>query len=131
VLSGLFWMSTIWAYARFARTSISSGSIRHSSFVIRHSSYLLSLLLFALGLMSKSMLVTLPIILLLLDFWPLRRLTRTTVRARILEKLPFLALALVVGIVTMHAQRELGAVISSDDLPATKRMANTVLSYAI
>jgi Flp pilus assembly protein TadD len=67
VLSGFFFMLTLLAYARYARCS---------SFTLHHSRwYFLSLFFFALGLMSKPMLVTLPFILLLLDYWPLQRLS--------------------------------------------------------
>ena len=60
LLSTLFWILTIWAYCRYAKAPT-------------WSRYLLSLLLFGLGLLAKPMLVTLPFILLLLDYWPLRR----------------------------------------------------------
>src|SRR6202034_1537392 len=68
VLSTFFWMLSVWAYIRYAR-------IMHYELCIMNSSYLLSVIFFALGLMSKPMLVTLPFVLLLLDYWPLRRLT--------------------------------------------------------
>ena len=66
VLSAFFWMLTLWAYVRFAEEF----KIQNSKFKIF---YALALLFFALGLMSKPMIVTLPLVLLLLDFWPLRR----------------------------------------------------------
>ena len=80
--------------------------------------YLLSLLFFALGLMSKPMLVTLPFVLLLLDYWPLGRLSISTLHrsstptlpAWLLEKLPFFALAAASCVVTLIAQQQGGAV---------------------
>src|SRR5207249_7747713 len=88
----------------------------HSSFS-RIGLYLLALLCFALGLMSKPMLVTLPFVLLLLDFWPLARLERKannskfkTVLLLCLEKLPFLALAAGSSFITFVVQRKGGAV---------------------
>src|ERR1035437_2214187 len=80
LLSGLFWVLALWTYARFVQKSeVRSQKSEPLRFAIGHlpSSifYLLSLLFFALGLMSKPMLVTLPFVLLLLDYWPLRRLS--------------------------------------------------------
>ena len=118
--------------------------------------YLLALFLFALGLMSKPMLVTLPFVLLLLDYWPLERVTRagwrvartegrgpraegadalrSTLHASgpflrlFLEKVPFFALALISCIVTFYAQKSGGAV--STSISAGARAANAVVSYA-
>ena len=75
VLSGTFWMLTLWVYAAY--------SARPSTW--RYLGVAASL---ALGLMAKPMLVTLPFVLLLLDYWPLRRFERGRVRALVLEKLP-------------------------------------------
>src|SRR5678815_6057359 len=70
----------------------------------------LSLLAFAFGLMAKQMLVTLPFVLLLIDFWPLERL-RTTKPARlVLEKLPFAVLAAVASVVIYLVQESGGSV---------------------
>ncbi len=91
VLSGIFFMLTLWAYARYAR---------HKS----KRSYFLMLLCFALGLMSKPMLVTVPCLLLLLDYWPLGRL-RTPVQlpALLREKLPLFALSALSSIAAIVA----------------------------
>jgi len=78
VLSGCFWMLSMLAYASYVR-----GGPR------RHWAYLLSLGSFALGLMSKSTVIMLPVVLLLLDWWPLRRLHWSNAKALILEKIPF------------------------------------------
>jgi Flp pilus assembly protein TadD len=80
VLSALFWMLTIWAYVRYVE-ELKIPNPRSKIF------YFLALLFFALGLMSKPMLVTLPFVLLLLDWWPLRRMQteRAVVNERISE----------------------------------------------
>jgi 4-amino-4-deoxy-L-arabinose transferase-like glycosyltransferase len=67
VLSTLFWSLAIWMYARYAQ-KLAAGSRRWSN------EYFLALIFFALGLMCKPMVVTLPFVLLLLDYWPLRRM---------------------------------------------------------
>ena len=103
-------------------------------------------LLFALSLLSKPMLVTLPLLMLLLDVWPLRRLgpadgsaswTETAVRhptrplaALVAEKLPLLALSLASSVVTYLAQQQAGAVKALNALPLQRRAANAALAYA-
>ena len=123
VLSGLFFMLTLWAYAGYAR--------RPFSWV----RYLPVAALFALGLMSKPMLVTLPFVLLLLDYWPLRRLSPATgggafavPRRVVFEKLPLLALTAASCVATYFAQGE--AVAPIDLIPLSARIANAVVSYA-
>lgn len=121
VLSGLFWMGGLWAYARYAEAP-SPGRYAAVGGLL------------ALGLLSKPMLVTFPCVLLLLDFWPLRRLGAqpgTLDRGRIvrcsLEKLPLLALSAAACAVTLHAQS--GALQQLDvGLPA--RVANACIAYA-
>jgi tetratricopeptide (TPR) repeat protein len=103
VLSTLFWMLSLLAYTRYAERPVLSR-------------YLVTLLFFILGLMSKPMLVTLPVVLLLLDYWPLGRLrigpgsaekkcASSPVTRLILEKLPFLALSIASCWVTILAQQ--------------------------
>ena len=131
VLSTLFWMLTLWAYVEYVRRP----GLRR---------YWAVLLFFALGLMAKPMLVTLPFVLLLLDFWPLGRmglgpnpadgwaLSRdgwaTTVRL-VWEKLPLLALTVMSSIVTLVVHRRGGAVISLGATPLNLRVANALVSY--
>jgi len=112
VLSTLFWLLTMASYVHYAR----GGGAKW---------YTMTLFLFAMGLMAKPMLVTLPFVLLLLDYWPLNRLTRQTV----FEKLPFFALSTASSIVTFFAQRSGGAVVNIDLLPLSMRLANTPVSY--
>ena len=121
VLSTLFWMLTMWAYTRYAERP---GLGRYS----------LVALSMALGLMCKPTLVTLPIVLLLMDYWPLRRLSfgkecPPIARWRLVtEKLPLLALSLASSIVTYNAQRD--AMVSAfGPLALTARLDNALLSY--
>jgi tetratricopeptide (TPR) repeat protein len=103
---------------------------RFTSHVSRY--YLLSLFCFALGLMSKPMLVTLPFVLWLLDYWPLGRLKAVSLRLNVplvLEKLPFLALAAASSIVTVLAQSRGGSVSSLGDYALSGRLANAAVSY--
>jgi protein O-mannosyl-transferase len=153
VLSAFFFLLTVGAYVRYtecrmqnAECRITQHAIRntddrlpitdHRSPSTRHRSlfYLLSLVLFSLGLMSKPMLVTLPFVLLLLDYWPLRRFELNTKNSKlntllplVLEKLPFFALALMSSVVTFIVQRKGGAV--STSLSVGERVANAVVSY--
>lgn len=97
VLSGLFFVLTIGAYVRYIRRPTGAR-------------YAILLFLFALGLLSKPMLVTLPIVLLLLDYWPLGRWPDQSARTRRLrqilwEKIPMVALALASVVMTLIAQR--------------------------
>jgi protein O-mannosyl-transferase len=93
--------------------------------------YLLSLTFFALGLMSKPMLVTLPFVLLLLDYWPLRRLQLSTLNSQlstVFEKLPFFALSAVSCVVTFVVQQASGATQAPPPLDA--RLANALVACA-
>jgi tetratricopeptide (TPR) repeat protein len=127
VLSTLFWMLTLWAWAAWVERPTPGR-------------YLAALLAFALGLLAKPMLVTLPFVLLLFDWWPLRRtalLGQEALRARrrapgalLLEKLPFLVLAAAVSVITYRAQAGAGAVSTLEAAPLDLRLANAVVSYA-
>jgi tetratricopeptide (TPR) repeat protein len=114
VLSAFFGLLTLCAYAGYASRP---NTLR----------YLLVLVLFTLSLLSKAILVTLPCLLLLLDYWPLGRWRRGAVGRLLLEKVPLLALAAAVTIVTFVAQR--GAVSSLEHLPFLPRLANALIAY--
>ncbi|MEW6072104.1 MAG: hypothetical protein AB1726_05830 [Planctomycetota bacterium] len=117
VLSGLLAMATILAYALHARRP---GGRRYG----------LVLVLFALGLLAKPMLVTLPAALLLLDLWPLGRWRGPGAGRRlILEKAPLFALAAASGVLTVLAQRAGGAVSALELLPLGARVENALASY--
>jgi protein O-mannosyl-transferase len=122
VLSTFFWMLTVWAYAGFA----SEFKVQRPKFKVY---YALSLLFFVCGLMAKPMLVTLPIILLLLDYWPLGRAELGAGRL-IKEKIPFFVLALASSVVTVLVQRHGGAVSSLAGVPIGARVENAFISYA-
>jgi Tfp pilus assembly protein PilF len=129
VLSTFFWMLTMFSYARYAAHP---GIIR----------YLPVVGFFILGLMAKPMLVTLPFVLMLLDYWPLRRMQfnppaddghRLQQRSQGLlifwEKIPLFSLALASSVMTFVAQKSGGAVGSMELYPLTTRVANALVAY--
>ena len=112
VLSTFFALLTLLAYARFAKEN-------------SRRAYWLALLLFALGLLAKPMLVTLPFVLLLLDFWPLKRFSFAAFHLPLLlEKIPFFILAAGSCIVTFLAQRNGEAVVSLAKVSLRYRLEN-------
>ena len=117
VLSGLFFMLTIGAYVRYARRPWSLAR------------YGLVVLLFAMGLMSKPMLVTLPLVLLLLDYWPLQRVEPRKLSGLVLEKLPLLALSAASCVVTLLAQN--AAIHWGGSFPAPLLLANALVACMI
>ncbi len=128
VLSTFWGILTLWSYVRYVEKK---GGLR----------FLATLLFFMLGLLSKPMLVTLPFVLLLLDYWPLDRcrqgMPKNGNHARqwgiqtwlLLEKIPFFALAAASSVATYVVQREWGAVSSLDMIPLKLRIANALVSY--
>ena len=117
VLSTFFFLLTLWAYACFVQ-------LQGSKFKVQAGWYLLALAFFALGLMSKPMLVTLPFVLLLLDFWPLKRFQPSTFRRILVEKIPFLILAFASSVITFSVQHRGGAVADVAALPVGMRVSN-------
>jgi tetratricopeptide (TPR) repeat protein len=130
VLSTFFWMLTVWAYLRYAEEFkvCNPESFRGKSSKFKVF-YALGLLFFACGLMSKPMLVTLPLVLLLLDYWPLQRLQRGAA-GLITEKIPFFILAAASSVVTVVVQRRGGAVSSLAGVPLGARVGNAFVAYA-
>jgi protein O-mannosyl-transferase len=124
VLSTFFWMLALGAYVRYARKQ-KSKTANAAVF------YGLALVFFALGLMAKPMLVTLPLILLLLDFWPLGRLEfgPKFLWRPIWEKIPFLLLAAGDSAATFLIQRNSGAVGTLTSYPLVLRLANVPVAY--
>jgi tetratricopeptide (TPR) repeat protein len=128
VLSTFFWMLTLWSYA---------GYVESSSLY----KYLLLILFYILGLMTKPMLVTLPFVLLLLDYWPLMRfhlkssdgenpaIKKPFYFGLIWEKIPLFLLSFASSIVTYFVQKSSGAVNSLDVVPFHVRIANALVSY--
>jgi tetratricopeptide (TPR) repeat protein len=123
VLSAFFWMLTLIAYAKHAKGDGSRVAGKKSLF---SPSYWLALFFFACGLMSKPMVVTLPFVLLLLDFWPLQRFKQSTTPGLVIEKIPFLALAFIGSVVTYCVQKTGGAV-SADSF--SFRIQNAMWAY--
>ncbi len=137
VLSTFFWMLTMLTYYRYVRCRTIS-------------KYLLMILVFSLGLMAKPMLVTLPFVLLLLDFWPLKREelnltmngsntelswwpkinTRGILRL-ILEKVPLMIMALAASGVTFYAQSVGGSVKSLERVSLASRIQNAIITYVV
>jgi len=120
VLSAFFWLLTIWAYNLY----VTRPNIKRYFFVLAF---------FALGLMAKPMVVTLPFILILLDYWPINRFARnqtTNETFLIMEKIPLLILTIFSCVVTYIAQKHAGAVASADAFPLDGRIANAIVSYA-
>lgn len=118
VLCTLFFFLAIGAYGWYA----------HRPSRLR---YLAVAILFALGLMSKPMAITLPCVLLLLDFWPLKRTGSASVTSLLLEKLPLLALSAASAVITVRAQQAGGAVRSTLQFSLPVRIENAIVSYAM
>ncbi|MFA5293260.1 MAG: tetratricopeptide repeat protein [Phycisphaerae bacterium] len=116
VLSAFFWLLTMAAYLRYVKNPGAAP-------------YLLTLLTFALGLMSKPMLVTLPFVLLLLDYWPLERFQRRIPYRLIVEKIPLFFLSAVSSVVTFFVQWGSGALSPFIVTPLKFRVSNAVISY--
>jgi len=136
VLSGLFFVLVLLAYERHVR-----GQRKGMTIAQGRRPYAAVFLCFALGLMAKPTLVTLPFVLLLLDVWPLDRFSRkdaggrmgwdaTLVRRAVVEKLPLLALSIGASFVTFAAQDSWDAVQSIERYPMLLRLENALLSYA-
>ncbi len=150
VLSMLFFLLTLYAYVLYAgaahRPDASPGETNPRKNTIWRSSffYLLTLALFALGLMCKPMLVTMPFLLLVLDYWPLKRLTLASGMERDLarangeswrrlfgEKIPLFALSAASCMATFLAQSSGGAVATLERTPLDERLANAVVAYVV
>ncbi len=119
VLSTLFWMLTLWSYYRYTQKGTAAR-------------YLLTLLVFALGLMAKPMLVTLPLILVLLDYWPLQRLDPfhwNHFLKSLWEKIPFFLLTVLACTATILAQFRGDTIANLTKIPLSIRLSNAVLTY--
>jgi Flp pilus assembly protein TadD len=138
VVAAFFGFAAMLAYARYARRPEWRG-------------YLAVVVLFACSLMGKAMFVTLPVLLLVLDYWPLKRIAwsdatsgeidhagdaigaiqfpRGPIRDLILEKLPLLAISIASGLVTIFAEQQFGAVMGLKQLGLLGRLSNSAVSY--
>jgi len=131
VLSSFFWMLTLLFYTGYVKQG-------------GRGRYCASLAAFALGLMAKPMLVTMPGVLLLLDFWPLQRLRLSGAKTPgeagpvpvgtgklLSEKLPFLALSVLSSVVTIYAQKLGDAIAPLEKVSALDRAGNSLQSYLL
>jgi len=125
LLSTLFWLLTMWAYIGY----IDKPSLKH---------YLPVAVFFALGLMAKQMLVTLPVILLLMDYWPLNRLKphhgesracQVSLLTLLIEKIPLVVLSAAASLMIMRAHASVGALFSVDQDSILLHSGNAFLSY--
>jgi tetratricopeptide (TPR) repeat protein len=137
VLSTFFWLLTMWAYVWYVRNP-------------QLTRYALILICFGLGLMAKPMLVTLPLVLLLWDYWPLRRWApqgaeaaeagtilpmgrfhphRVSFKRLWWEKIPLFMLVVLFSLVAIYAQKAGAMVVSLTDISLTARLSNALVSY--
>ncbi len=129
VLSAFFWMLTILSYIAF---------VKHQNMI----RYFIVLLFFASGIMAKPMVVSLPFVLILLDFWPLERFQTSTIcedgsdkkkfciLQSAIEKIPLLIFSLASSVITINLQHKVGSITSLINLSLNERIANAVLSYS-
>lgn len=116
VLSTLLWLFTSIAYVRFVQ--------RNSA-----SAYVAALLFFTVGLMAKPMLVTLPAVLLLMDYWPLNRMSNAKPTWLVIEKAPFVVIAAASCVITFLVQQSGHSITAIDMLPIGVRVENAIVSY--
>lgn len=126
VLSMFFGTSCLYAYAFYIEK-------------VKSFRYLLCLILFVLALMSKPMLITLPFVLMLLDYWPLGRWQKAlnmpsgrklkAVRKLLCEKIPFILLTIFFGIFAFWTQNKFGALNKMENIYFSERFSNTIVSY--
>jgi hypothetical protein len=131
VLSGLLFMLTLLCYVKAVKWRVTATETRPASTPSRftlHASrcYWLAVLLFALGLMAKPMLVTVPFVLLLLDYWPLQRFNALTLQRLLVEKIPFFALSAAACVATLVAQHDVIA-----KWPLSLRVENALVSCCV
>ncbi len=127
LLSTLFWLLTLWAYGWYVLKP-------------NWKRYLAVLAFFALGLMAKPMLVTLPFVLLLMDYWPLQRIRLghsqdTNPQSKdlfslVLEKAPLILLSAASSVITVIAQKSGGALVAASVYPLRARISNALFAYA-
>jgi Tfp pilus assembly protein PilF len=128
VLSGFFWILTLLLYTKYSKKP-------------GRTNYILTLCAFVAGLMSKSMLVTLPLVMLLFDYWPLNRFRTLqgnktqTAESGIFwelfrEKLPFFILSACSAVITIYAQNQGTSLVSLTEVPVSLRIENAIVAYA-
>ncbi len=120
-----FMLLSLYCYAGYAKAKTEGTAAGRSP----RRNYILALLFFVLSLLSKATVVTLPFLLLLLDFWPLQRLNRATLRALLVEKIPFFILMVVFCGLTFWVHEAHADVRTLQNLSVANRMGNVILSY--
>ena len=122
VLCGFFWFAAMWTYVRYAEeTKKAEGRTRFF--------YLLTLIFFVLGLMSKTMLVTLPCVFLLMDYWPLNRWKQGAGSRVFFEKVPFFLLTAAISVVAYVAQQKGGMIGQMPNVHFVDRIGNALIGY--
>jgi len=116
VLSGLFWMLTLYTYNTYVKS-------------YRREKYLLCLFFFLMGILSKPIVVTLPCVLILLDYWPLARTKNRRISWLIKEKIPFFILSACSSIITIVAHQRASALHTLETVSLYHRLANGAVSY--
>src|ERR1017187_3928593 len=154
VLSGFFFMLTLWAYVQYAKLQTRFLAVADTNAPPQAPPrktasasffYRLSLIFFLLGLLSKPMLVTVPFVLILIDFWPLNRLqpsdrsasnepplnvwTFRAGRGLLMEKAPFFLLSIIFGLITIFAQKSGGSLIPVESEGVLQRIENALIAY--
>ena len=125
-LSTFFWMLTMLFYVNYSQRP-------------RWFTYLAVIVFFVLGLMAKTMLVTLPFVLILFDIWPLGRIQDSssfksfgrTILVLLREKIPLIVLAFAAGVGTVMAQQSRGGIFSLESFPIITRISNALVSYSV
>jgi len=142
VLSAFFGLLCLWAYAKYVKATAARSlksdieeelAGRSADRILRRRYQVLALIAFALGLLSKPMLVTWPFVMLLLDYWPLHRFEVSGLRSQLpilkrllIEKIPFFALSAASCVVTVLVQKAAGALASA---PVGTRILNALVCY--
>ncbi|MEN6385222.1 MAG: tetratricopeptide repeat protein [Phycisphaerales bacterium] len=116
VLCTFFWLLTMLVYWYYAQRQ----SLRR---------YILTLGVFTLGALSKPMIVTLPCVLLLMDYWPLDRFKKVKIPRMVLEKIPFLLISATISVITLSVQGKMGLVKDIARYPFGWRLENAIMSY--
>ena len=142
VLSTFFWLLTMMAYVKKCGVRSAECGVENQVSLKSKVWYVVALGCFALGLMAKPMVVTLPFVLLLLDYWPLGRIcdlrftiyeskNHQTLGRVLREKIPFFILAGMACVATVWAQKAGNSVVSAVALPVSDRVANALVSYVL
>ncbi|MDD2367020.1 MAG: tetratricopeptide repeat protein [Desulfuromonadaceae bacterium] len=126
VLNGLFALGSVLFYLMYAQAKDIEGKSRLAA------NYSISLMLFALSLMAKSITVVMPALLIIIDWFPLKRLRKTTILTIIYEKIPFLLLSLAVSVLTIYYAQTDGMFLTLNEISFYKRLlisGNSVFEY--